>query len=198
MEVTNQSRLLGAIAGQAGDYYIDTTAVTTKKFSHVIIGPAGATVGVCKIRGIDVIAARNYGELPPGYVMCAGGDDYFDAITLSAGYAQGLIYPETVAPGTLSVVVTGGVAEAAMTPTITYTNTGNGSSKLLDWRVKNSAGVVVQSGQAHVYFLSGTGLTVTIPGLSYFATVGADYTFEFKENEKETYTASAAFNITAE
>ena len=91
---TNHSRLLGILAGEAGDYYIGTDAVTTKKFSRIIIGPDGATVSVLKDNGTDVCSARNYSALPAGYVICAGGNDYIDAVTLSAGNAEGIIYRE--------------------------------------------------------------------------------------------------------
>jgi hypothetical protein len=196
-EITNHSRLLGQMAGESGDYYIGLVAVTDKKFSHVVIGPDGATISVCKIRGVDVLAARNYDDLPVGYVLCAGGDDYFDAITLTAGNAQGVIYDDPITPVAASVAVANGIHEATMTPTITFTNAGCSGSKEIQWRVKNSAGVVVQSGKAIIYFLSGSGITVTIPGLTYFATVATGYTFEINLTDGETWIASSAFNITA-
>jgi hypothetical protein len=56
---TNHSRLLGILAGEAGDYYIGTDALTDKKFSRIVIGPDGATVSVLKIMGTDVVTARN-------------------------------------------------------------------------------------------------------------------------------------------
>jgi hypothetical protein len=91
----NHSRLLGQLAGEEGDYYIGTDAVTDKKFSHVIIGPDGATVSVLKVMGTDVCTARNYDVLPAGYVICAGGRNYIDAVTLTAGNAEGILYAET-------------------------------------------------------------------------------------------------------
>lgn len=199
-DTTNQSKLLGQMAGESGDYHIELVAVTTKKFSHIVIGPDGATVTVCKIRGVDVMTARNYGTMKAGYVMCAGGDDYFDAITLTAGDAQGVIYDEPITPGSAAVAVSNGVAGATMTPTITFTNAGCSGSKLVRYRTKNTAGTIVQSGEVMIYFLQGSGLTVTIPGLLYFATVATGYTFEICLSDTgaaEVWTASAAFNITA-
>jgi hypothetical protein len=93
---SNHSRLLGILAGEAGDYYIGTDKVDTKKFSRIVIGPDGATVSTIKINGADVKTARNYSALPAGYVICAGGTDYIDEITLSAGNAEGIIYREIV------------------------------------------------------------------------------------------------------
>jgi archaellum component FlaF (FlaF/FlaG flagellin family) len=196
-DITNHSKLLGQMAGESGDYHIELVAVTTRKFSHVVIGPDGATVSVCKIRGVDVMTARNYGALKAGYVMCASGDDYFDAITLTAGDAEGVVYDEPIAPVAASVAVANGVAGAAMTPTITFTNAGCSGSKDVRYRTKNAAGTIVQEGTAKIYFLNGSSITVTIPGLTYYATVANGYTFEINLTDSDTWKTSAAFNITA-
>jgi hypothetical protein len=196
-DLSNQSKLLGQMMGESGDYYIGTAAVTTKKFSHIVVGPSGATVTVCKIRGVDVVTARNYGALPAGYTICAGGDDYIDAITLSAGSAEGVIYDEPITPGSAAVAVSNGVHGATMTPTITFTNAGCSGSREVLYRTKNAAGTVVQEGSKIIYFLNGTGVTVTMPGLTYFATVATGYTFEISLDNGDIWTTSAAFNITA-
>lgn len=168
MKELNHSKLLSAMAGQPGDYYIGTTPVTTKKFSHIVIGPDGATVNVCRIRGVDVKTARAYAALPAGYVMCAGGDDYFDSIHFTAGSGQGVLYDEESAMSAVSVAVADGYYGETMTPTITFTRTGVAGSRRLNWRVKDNNDTVLQSGDKTVYFLPGTGATVTIPGLSYY------------------------------
>lgn len=196
MKVTNESELMSPMVGQCGDYAIGLVAVTTEKFSHIVIGPNGATVSVCKIRGVNVMANRNYSALDAGYVMSAGGDDYFDAITLTAGSAEGVRYHDEILPLPASVAVANGVHGAGMTPTITFTNAGLSGSKKVWHRTKNAAGSVIQSGEPTIYFLKGSGVTVTIPGLIYFATVANGYTFEISLNG-ENWIASTAFNITA-
>ena len=97
---TNQSDLLGKIVGTGGDYYLyaSTTPVTGFQFSHIVFGPNGGTITSCKILGIDVMTSRNYdaasGALPANYIICAGGADYIDEITLISGDAQALIFSE--------------------------------------------------------------------------------------------------------
>jgi len=197
MQELNHSKLLGVLAGEAGDYYIGTTAVTTKKFAAIVIGPDGATVTVCKIRGVDVMTERNYGVLPAGYIMTAGGDDYFDAITLSAGNASGLLYHEDSAVTLSSIAVSNGAAGAAMTGTITFTNTGNSGSLRILWQVKNAAGTVVQTGEKVVYFLKGTGLTVSLAAGTYYSTVATGYKMDIRIETVTDWTESTSFNITA-
>lgn len=188
---------LGLLVGAPGDYYIGVVAITTQKFSHIIIGPAGATVSVCKIRGVDVMTDRNYGVLPAGYIMIAGGDDYFDSITLTAGNAQGVWYSEPSVPSTASVTVGNGVHGNTMTPSITFTNSILSHSRNLRWRVKNSSGQVVDSGIAKVFFLKGASISVNIPGLTYYVTVANGYTLEVNLSDSDSmWIASASFNIT--
>jgi hypothetical protein len=92
---TNHSALLGKMIGEGGDYYIGTQAVSNKKFSHIQIGPDGATLVGVQIGNQSVMAARNYpAAMPGGYLMCAGGQDYFNYISLSAGNAEGVILSE--------------------------------------------------------------------------------------------------------
>ncbi|MCX5896470.1 MAG: hypothetical protein NTZ51_11675, partial [Proteobacteria bacterium] len=88
------------MSGAFGDFYIGhAAAVTTKKFSHIVVGESGATLTDVKIRGVSVKAARAYPNvMPAGYPMCAGGNDYFDSIELSAGDAQGFFFEEPVTP----------------------------------------------------------------------------------------------------
>ena len=97
---TNQSDLLGKIVGTGGDYYLyqSTTPVTGFQFSHIVFGPNGGTITSCKILGVDVMSTRNYdaasGALPANYIICAGGTDYIDEITLISGDAEALIFSE--------------------------------------------------------------------------------------------------------
>jgi hypothetical protein len=199
MQEFNHSKLLGVMAGQAGDYYIGVEAVTTKKFSMIVIGPDGATVTVCKIRGVDVIADRNYGILPEGYRMVAGGDDYFDAITLSEGNAEGVIYPENMAIELVEVNIADGEAGAAMSIGITFNNTGNSGSKKVFWKVQNdSDDAVVQTGEKVVYFLKGTGVTVNLTGSIYYETAGVDYALYVQIEDTDIWwNAEEGFDITA-
>lgn len=88
----NHSQLLGMLAGEGGDYYIGTQAVSDKKFSHIKVGSDGATLVGVQRMGVDVMTARNYpSAMPGGYIMCAGENGYFDHIEFSAGYAQGTL-----------------------------------------------------------------------------------------------------------
>jgi hypothetical protein len=188
---------LGLLVGAPGDYYIGVVAVTTRKFSHIIIGPAGATVSVCAIRGVDVLSARNYGVLPAGYIMVAGGDDYFDSITLTAGNAEGIDYVEASNPNLASVTVSNGVHGNTMTPTVTFTNSLLSNTRVLRWRLKNSGGQIVDSGIAKIHFLKGTSINVNILGLTYYTTIATGYTLEVNVTDSDSvWIASASFNIT--
>jgi hypothetical protein len=97
---TNQSDLLGKIVGTGGDYYLyaKTTPVTGMQFSHVVFGANGGTITSCKVLGVSVMTSRNYnaasGALPANYIICAGGADYIDEITLISGDAEALIFSE--------------------------------------------------------------------------------------------------------
>jgi hypothetical protein len=92
----NQSDLLGILAGEGGDYYIGTQAVSNKKFTHIIFGPDGGTLVGVQIDNQDVKTARNYpATIPGGYIMCAGTSKAFNHISLSAGNASGLIDDES-------------------------------------------------------------------------------------------------------
>lgn len=191
----NHSELLRRVAGEGGDYFIDTTEITTKKFSMIKIGPDGATVSVLKIRGVDVCADRNYAILPAGYILCAGGNDYFDAITLTAGNAQGILYSEEAAPGTFAVSVADGEPEAAMTIVLTFDNTGNSGSKKVYWRVRNALDVTVQEGENIVYFLKGSTVTVPIAAGNFIATEGEGYELDIRLEGSDVWTTCAPFNI---
>jgi hypothetical protein len=94
----NNADLLGILTGEGGDYYIgNQTAVTDKKFTHIIFGPDGGTLVEVKIEGSSVKTARNYpASIPGGYIMCAGTGNSFNHIELSAGNASGLVDDETV------------------------------------------------------------------------------------------------------
>jgi hypothetical protein len=88
----NQSDLLGILAGEGGDYYIGTQAVSDKLFTHIIFGSDGGTLVGVQIANQDVKTARNYpASIPGGYIMCAGTGKSFNYISLSAGNACGLI-----------------------------------------------------------------------------------------------------------
>lgn len=94
-QVRNHSELLGRMTGEGGDYYIGTQAVSDKMFTHIIVGTDGATLVGVQIGNQDVKTARNYpSAMPGGYIMCAGGDNYFNHIEFSAGSAQGLLVSE--------------------------------------------------------------------------------------------------------
>jgi hypothetical protein len=94
-QVRNHSELMGRLAGEGGDHYIGTQAVSDKKFTHIIIGTDGATLVGVQIGSQDVTSARNYpASMPGGYIMCAGGDAYFNHIEFSAGNAEGLLLSE--------------------------------------------------------------------------------------------------------
>ena len=193
----NHSQLLRVMAGEAGDFNLGIAAYADKKFSMIRVGPNGATFTVCTIRGVDVMTPRNYGVMPAGYLMVAGGDDYFDSVTITAGDAEGVNYWEETTQGTFALAVAPGQQGAAMIPTITFTNAGSAGSKLVHWRTKNAAGAVVQSGEAKLYFLKGAGLLVSIYGILYFATPALDYTVEVRLEGSEVWTACAPFEITA-
>lgn len=91
----NHSELLGRIAGEGGDCYIGTQAVSDKKLTHIIVGSDGATLVGVQIGNQDVSSERNYpSAMPGGYIMCAGGSNYFNHIEFSEGYAEGLILSE--------------------------------------------------------------------------------------------------------
>lgn len=196
MKNTNHSELLRVLAGEGGDYFIGTTAVTTKKFSKIKV-TAAATLTDVKVRGVSVKTARNYpNSVPVGYEMIAGGDDYFDYIELSAGSAEGYVYPEEPVIGGLAVVVDGGVAGAAMTIEVAFNNTGNAASRKLYWRVRNDADEIVQSGENTAYFLSGSTLTVDVTGNLYFATADTGYELDIQLEGSELWTTSAPFEIT--
>lgn len=91
----NHSELIGRLAGEGGDYYIGTQAVSNKKLTHIIVGSDGATLVGVQIGGVDVKTTRNYpASMPGGYIMCAGGTEYFNHIEFSAGNAEGLILSE--------------------------------------------------------------------------------------------------------
>lgn len=91
----NHSELMGRLAGEGGDHYIGTQAVSNKKFTHIIIGTDGATLVGVQIGNQDVKTGRNYpASMPGGYVMCAGGNNYFNHIQFSAGNAEGLLLSE--------------------------------------------------------------------------------------------------------
>jgi hypothetical protein len=94
-QVRNHSELLGRIAGEGGDHYIGTQAISNKKFTHIEIGPDGATLVGVQIGNQDVKARKNYpAAMPGGYLMIAGGDQYFNHIEFSAGWAEGLLLSE--------------------------------------------------------------------------------------------------------
>jgi hypothetical protein len=91
----NHSKLLQRIAGEGGDYYIGTQAVSDKKFTHIKVGADGATLVGVQVGNQDVKTTRNYpAVLPGGYMMCAGGQEYFNHIEFSTGYAQGILLSE--------------------------------------------------------------------------------------------------------
>jgi hypothetical protein len=192
----NHSKLLQVLVGEAGDYFIGTTAITTKKFSRIKI-TTEATLTELKIRGVSVVTDRNYGTLPVGHELVAGGDDYFDHVDLATGTAIGYIYSEESAVGSLAVDVEDGVAEAAMAPEVTFNNTGGSGSKLLHWQVRDDTDVVVQEGIQIVYFLKGTAVTVNLAGLTYFATPDTGYELDIWLDGSDTVTTSAPFEITA-
>lgn len=91
----NQSQILGMVAGEGGDHYIGTQAVSTKKFTHIVFGSDGGTLVGVQIGNQDVKTTRNYpATIPGGYIMCAGSGQYFNHIELSAGSAEGLVLDE--------------------------------------------------------------------------------------------------------
>lgn len=195
MRNTNHSKLLQVVAGEAGDNYLGIATHNTKKYSLIKIGPDGATITECTIRGVDVMAARGYGALPAGYQMIAGGEDYFDKVVITAGSAEGVLYPEEVIPGTFAVAVTGGVKSTTMTPTITYTNAGGSGSKKVMWRTRNAEDAIVQAGESIIYFLKGVAAAVGITGLSFHSVAAEGYEFDMKLEDSEVWTTSAPFEI---
>jgi hypothetical protein len=200
MKEVENHKLLGPMAGQAGDYYISTGEVTAFKFSHIIAGPDGATVDDVKIRGISVKTARNYGALPAGYPMCAGGDDYFDLINLSAGNAQGLLYDEEEQQlVTFDSITTGGngAPNASLTMALQFDNEGPSGSIAVDYRIKDAEGSVVTEGRQTLYFLKGSNLEQAITGLIY-PVAGEGYTIEAKPVYAASYIASEAFDSVEE
>jgi hypothetical protein len=91
----NHSELMGRMIGEGGDYYIGTDPVSDKKFSLIQIGAEGATVAGAQIGNQDVRTLKNYpAKLPGGYLMCAGGDNHFNHIHLTDGYAEGVLMSE--------------------------------------------------------------------------------------------------------
>lgn len=92
---TSMTDLLGRIAGTGGDFYLYPSETPfTGQWSHIVFGANGGTITSLKVMGEDVMAERNYdansGALPAGYIICAGGEDYIDEITLALGDAEAL------------------------------------------------------------------------------------------------------------
>lgn len=169
---------LSQMAGSNGDYYISTTPVSDKKFSQILVGPNGATVTSVKIRGVDVSTSRNYNVLDAGYLMCAGGNDYFDYVEFSAGSAEGVLYDESPTnPIINGVTLDSSLAGNPMTPILSFSNTGNSGGKNINWRVYNTAGTTVQTGNNIVYFLNGDN-SVNILNLTYYSVPANNYRFE--------------------
>ena len=196
MQEINHSNLLRVLVGEAGDHFISTTSITTKKFTRIKI-TATATLTDVKLRGVSVKTARDYpSSLPVGYEMIAGGNDYFDTITLSAGSAIGYLYYEEPVVGSLALNVSGGAHGASMSPVITFTNTGGSASKLVYWRTRDKADAVVQSGEQVVYFLKGSSVNVSLVGLTFFASADTGYEVDVRLEGSDTWTACAAFEIT--
>lgn len=192
---TNHSRLLQILTGEGGDYQIGTTAITDKKFSRIVI-TAEATLTALKIRGIDVRTVRNYGTLPVGYVLVAGGDDFFDHVDFATGSAEGYLYSEPSEISFSDVAVPDGEAEAALTATITYSNSGAAASKKVLWNLLNPDGDIVDSGEEVLYFLPADNGTITIAGLTYPADAADGYEFDVMLDGEYSWTTSALFEIT--
>jgi hypothetical protein len=90
----NHSELLGRIAGEGGDYYIGTQAVSDKKFRVIKFVESAGLAGV-QIGGVDVKASKNYPDtIPGGYIMTPAGDTYINHIELSSGWAEGWLVSE--------------------------------------------------------------------------------------------------------
>ena len=190
----NMSNLLGKMIGHGGDYPINPSTAITKKFSHILIGPNGAVVSAVKIRNIDVSTSKGYYSLYAGYLMCAGGDDYFDSITLASGSAEGFLYSQPVSL-IMALTVDSSKARNVMIPRIVYTNSGNAGSKEFVWELDSSKGIHIQNGRTNLYFIDGSS-TVTIPNLTYINAVGTAYVFKVGF-DYGTWEASSTFNITS-
>lgn len=176
----------GQLWGFGGDAYIGAESFSGKKFTHIVVGSSGATFTALTIRGVDVVTAKNISgiSLPSGYILSAGGDDYFDSGTISAGSAQGLILSENPIVTLESVAVDNGVAATGMTPVLTFGNTGGAGSLEVEYSIQDSEGTVVEQGVARlgtakrVYFLSGDSQEAIIQGLTYPSTADTGYVFK--------------------
>jgi hypothetical protein len=196
MQQLNHSKLLGVLAGEGGDYFIDTTLVTTKKFSRIKITEA-ATITDIKIRGVSVKTDRNYGALPVGFELFAGGDDYFDYVALSAGSAIGVLMAEDASVGALAVTVDGSLNELGYYEiTVGFSNTGNAGSRKVLWQLRNDADEVVQSGEVVLFFLKGSGLTVPFYIDIDSNTADTGYELDIKLEGSDVWTTSAPFETT--
>ena len=96
---TSQVDLLGKMIGTGGDQYLHQSAAPVEgKWSHIVIGPNGATITSLKVMGEDVMSTRGYdsngGVLPAGYMICAGHEDYITEITLVSGDAEAIIFSQ--------------------------------------------------------------------------------------------------------
>ena len=196
------SKIMGALACEGGDYYIGTTAVANKRFTHIVIGPDGATVSEVKIRGVSVKSARNYGALPAGYVMCAGSGEYFDYIYLTSGNAQGLVKTENAYVLPSAVTVANGTAGAALTAAIAYTNDETkfaDDTQEVTYKLVKSDGTELLTGTANIFFLCGSGsLTVNLTGLTYPSTVATGYKLKVKlSSQADSTYVEGSFAVTA-
>lgn len=78
--------------------------------------------------------------------------------------------------------------------TINYTNSGVLGNATVNWRIKNSGGTIVDSGNKVLSFPNGTG-NKAIPGLIYPA-AGTNYTLEAKISTDAAYDVSNQFDTT--
>ena len=195
MQQLNHSKLLQILVGEAGDYFIGTTAITDKKFSRIKI-TTETVLTELKIRGVSIITARNYGTIPVGHELVAGGDDYFDHVDLYSGSAIGFLFSEDPQVNITAVDVDGGAEGAAMDPEITFANGGGSGSKKVLWQLRNKTDAVVERGEKVIYFLAGTEVKVTIPGITYPAAPDTGYEFDIKLDGDEAWITSVAFAIT--
>jgi len=185
MKETNHSQLLRVLAGEGGDIYISPAAPCTRKLSSVKIGPEGATFEDAAIRGVDVCGERNYTSLPAGYIMVAGGDDFFSLIEISAGSAEGFLYREEIPITDPSITVEDGSAAGDLSATVAYSNAGTAYSANVYSRIVSGDGNVISEGNNILYFLYGAG-SITLE-LQYPSTVGVGYKLQISFDNEVWY-----------
>jgi len=121
--------------------------------------------------------------------------DVFPEIRLEGmnAIAEVVSTPPSVACNSVGTI-SDGLEFDRMSVAINYTNSGGAGSAAVNWRIKDSGGSVVDSGNITTNFPSGTG-NKALTGITYPA-AGTDYTFEAKMSTEGFYQVSNTFDVT--